>query len=284
VDEVKGLMEQLVKAILDAAYARDHKVYRLVIFIDDLDRCSPENMVRMFEWLKVHLLVRGCVYVLALDHTAAARAIVGRYKEYLGTEMDLAYGFRYLEKLVESEYELGVAPNAELMALRQVFGPSTPYRRMSEAARDLYGGDFPGFQGIDEVLSLRSLLIPRTMLKIAAKFRRAMDVLRSDSASQLQAELPASYPFWVLFLISMYYRLEPDHLDEFVRGRGIIYDLISHRSPVPSEKWGSWPLREFCQFADRFGASAGETMRPPKTEHLFKLVSVIRENSFTPTH
>jgi hypothetical protein len=72
-DEVKGQMQKLVNAILDAAYDRSDKQYRLVVFIDDLDRCSPENMVRMLEWLKVHLVVEGCTYVLALDHIAAAR-------------------------------------------------------------------------------------------------------------------------------------------------------------------------------------------------------------------
>jgi len=281
VDEVKGKMQKLVNAILDAAYKQDPtKEYRLVIFIDDLDRCSPENMVRMFEWLKVHLLVEGCIYVLALDHIAAARAIVGRYKEYLGEEKDLAYGFRYLEKLVESEYELGIAQNVELMALRQIFGANTPYRRLSEAARDLCGGDFPGIRSIDELLSLRSLLVPRTMLKITYKFKRVIEVLLGESATRLRNELPASYPFWILFLIAMYYRLDPEHLDEFVQGRGVIHNLMNNPGSVRSEEWGTGPLREFCQYAARFGASTGTSMQLPTTEHLFSLVSVIRENTF----
>ncbi len=281
VDEVKDKMQKLVNAILDAAYKQDaSKEYRLVIFIDDLDRCSPENMVRMFEWLKVHLLVEGCIYVLALDHIAAARAIVGRYKEYLGEERDLAYGFRYLEKLVESEYELGTASNVELMALRQVFGANTPYKRVSEIARNLRGGDFPGVRSIDELLELRSLLVPRTMLKIVYKFKRAMDVLLTESTTELRNQLPSSYPFWTLLLIAMYYRLDPNHLDEFVRGRGIIHNLMKNPGSVPSDKWGNGPLREFCQYADRFGASTGASMQLPQTEHLFRLTSVIRENSF----
>ncbi|MEM4204764.1 MAG: hypothetical protein QXS54_11900, partial [Candidatus Methanomethylicaceae archaeon] len=223
-------------------------------------------------------LVEGCIYVLALDNIAAARAIVGRYKEYLGEERDLAYGFRYLEKLVESEYELGIAPNVELMALRQVFGPSTTYKRVSEMARELCGGDFPGVRSIDELLELRSLLVPRTMLKIVYKFRRTMEVLQS--VDFLRNQLPSSYPFWTLLLIAMYYRLDPDHLDEFIRGRGIIHDLIKSPGSIPSDRWGSWPLREFCQYAGRFGASTGTSMQLPQTEHLFRLASVIRENSF----
>lgn len=281
IDEVKGKMTELVEAILDSAHAADptkQKQYRLVVFIDDLDRCSPENMVRMLEWLKVHLLVEGCTYVLALDHIAAARAIVGRYREYLGEDQDLAYGLRYLEKLIELDYELGIAHNVELMAIRQVHHPhKVPYQKVSEMAQHLRGGDFPGVQQIDQLLSLRSLLVPRTMLKIINRFKRIMEFLREHP---LTNQLPESYPFWVLFLIAMYYRLNPDHLDEFVRGRGVIYDLMKNPGSVQSDKWGTGPLREFCQYADRFGATAGAGLQTLREDHLRVLTSIVRESTF----
>ncbi|OAN46282.1 hypothetical protein A6A03_12955 [Chloroflexus islandicus] len=281
IDEVKGKMAELVEAILDSAHEADatkQKQYRLVIFIDDLDRCSPEQMVRMFEWLKVHMLVEGCTYVLALDHIAAARAIVGRYREYLGEDQDLAYGLRYLEKLIEVEYELGIARDVEQMAIRQVHYPhKVPYRRVSEMAQQLRGGDFPGVQHIDQLLSLRSLLVPRTMLKIVNRFKRVMEFLREHP---LANQLPESYPFWVLFLIAMYYRLNPDHLDDFVRGRGTIYELMKNPGSVQSGQWGNGPFREFCQYADRFGASAGSSLQILRVEHLLVLASIVRESTF----
>jgi hypothetical protein len=282
VDEIKQKMQELITAILDAAYTADpSKDYRLVVFIDDLDRCSPENMVRMFEWIKVHLLVGKCTYVMALDHVAAARAIVGAYKKYLGEEQDLAYGFRYLEKLVDNEYELGLASKVELMALRQVYR-DTSHQRLSDAARELCGGDFPGVRNMDEILMLRSLLNPRTMLKIVYRFKRTLKVILSEGATEFRNRLPSSYPFWVLFLIAMYYRLDPDCLDEFVRGRGNIYELMKNPGSVNSDKWGTGPMREFCKYADNFGASAGTTIQLPNSETLTALVSVIRENAFSP--
>lgn len=281
IDEVKDKMAKLVEAILDSAHEADptkQKQYRLVIFIDDLDRCSPEQMVRMFEWLKVHMLVEGCTYVLALDHIAAARAIVGRYREYLGADQDLAYGLRYLEKLIEVEYELGIARDVEQMAIRQVHYPhKVPYRRVSEMAQHLRGGDFPGVQQIDQLLSLRSLLVPRTMLKIVNRFKRVMEFLKEHP---LANQLPESYPFWVLFLIAMYYRLNPDHLDDFVRGRGVIYELMKNPGSVQSDKWGTGPFREFCQYADRFGASARSSLQILRIDHLLVLTSIVRESTF----
>lgn len=280
VDQIKDRMEALVNSILSQAEAGDPgKEFRLAIFIDDLDRCAPSNLVRLFEWLKVHLSVKGCVYVLALDHVAAARAIVGEYKNYLEGQRDLAYGFRYLEKLVDFEYELQLAPKAELMAIRQVFPDSRAYRHLSDAARSMCGGDFPGIDRMNELLELRSLLTPRTMLKIAYRFRRALDLILGDSAAQARSLLPSGYPFWILFLVAMHYRLDPDCVDEFIRGRGIIYQLMTKAGSDKPGPWGSDPLTEFCQFADRFGASSGRTVQIPSLEVLSWLGAVVRENA-----
>jgi hypothetical protein len=278
-DKIQIRIQELVNAILDSAYKVDGtKDYRLVVFIDDLDRCSPENMVRLLEWLKVHLSVEGCTYVIALDHIAAARAIVGQYKKYLASDVDLAYGLRYLEKLVETEYELGTANFAEKMALRQI-DRNSHFTKTSQMAVKLSGGDFPGVNSIDELMKLRSLLNPRTMLKIAYKFKRAMDVLDKPESVDLRTQLPSSYPFWVIILVAMYYSVDPSVLDDFVRGKGNIYQLIKNPGSISSEDWGTGPVREFCQFADRLSATSS-SLQLPTNEILFKLMSVIRENSY----
>ncbi len=45
---------------------------RLVVFLDDLDRCQGEYVVRMLEALKLTLLNPRCVYVLGADDTVVA--------------------------------------------------------------------------------------------------------------------------------------------------------------------------------------------------------------------
>jgi hypothetical protein len=138
--------------------------------------------------------------------------------------------------LVENEYELGVANFAENMAIRRI-DRSSVAERISQLAVKLSGGDFPGVNNIDELLRLRSLLNPRTMLKISFKFKKAMDVLLAPDAEEFRNQLPSSYPFWLILLTSMYYSVDPGILDEFVRGRGNIYQLIKNPGSISSDHW-----------------------------------------------
>ncbi|HKV85260.1 MAG TPA: P-loop NTPase fold protein [Ktedonobacterales bacterium] len=278
--QIRTRMQGLVDAILDAARAADDRLraWRLVIIIDDLDRCSPENMVQMFEWLKVHLLVDRCTYVLALDHIAAARAITGQYKKYLSDDEGLAYGFRYLEKLVEVEYELDLAPNVEAMAMRQVSGDHK-HRRLSEFARDVCGGDFYGIAFMNDLMNLRSLRVPRTALKMTYKFLSSLDIILREEGGRLRKQLPRSYPFWLLFLIAMYYRLDSDTLFDFVRGRGPVYHALRNPSLALDENGLKEPLREFCQFAQQVSTTAGTNMQIPSQQALRTLATIIRENT-----
>ena len=118
---------------------------------------------------------------------------------------------------------------------------------------------------MDRLLGLRSLRIPRTMLKIVSKYKRTLEILLGSEqpVTTFRNELGLSYPFWTLFLVAMYYRLDPDDMDDFVRGRGIIYELMNGHEGVPDDKWptdDTSPEYEFCFFAREFHRLAGTSM------------------------
>lgn len=92
--------------------------YRLVIFIDDLDRCLPEQAISVLEATKVFLGIRGCVFILGMDRAIIEHGIRVRYKEFaLHPTLpanNLPIGERdYLEKIVQIPFTLSpLAPRA----------------------------------------------------------------------------------------------------------------------------------------------------------------------------
>lgn len=281
IEKVQAEMRAVIEAIIAAARddAEDDREPMVVIAIDDLDRCSPENMVRMFEWLKVHLTVPGCVYLLALDHVAAARAIVGRYREYLGETHDLAYGFRYLEKLVDLEVELSYSPACQRMALAQVL-PDARGTLISGYVRAACDGDFPGLPMIDELFKMRTLGQPRTMLKVVSRLRMALDLINTPEGEPLRRRLPSSYPVWIALFAAMYFRLDPDEVTSFAYADGAIWRAMQGEGGAQgpaARQVGLDPYQEFKEFGGRWAERTGGTVARPRTEDMLDLLRLVRE-------
>jgi predicted KAP-like P-loop ATPase len=68
---------------------------RVVVFIDDLDRCSPKKTLEVFESVKVFLGIDGFVYVLGLSHETISKLITAEYKEG-GIK-----GEQYIKKIIQ---------------------------------------------------------------------------------------------------------------------------------------------------------------------------------------
>ncbi len=286
IDQVRSQMSKLVKQVIDSVdeEKEPNASYRLVIVIDDLDRCSPENMVRLFEWLKNHLSVGQCVFIMALDHEAAARAIVGRYKTYLGEEHDIAYGYRYLEKLIDLEWELELSPNVEAMALREIgytrSAKPNGAPSLAEYIEERLGQTYPGRDDIRQLMALRSFGTPRTMLKIVNKCYLAMDLLTTEAGQKALSKVKlgrSDYPFWLVLLTAMYYTLKPYELGEFSRQTGLLYRVFSGATGNITAERLQGPQLELCEYGIRFRQTS--TLAVPSYDQVRFLLAVIRENA-----
>ncbi|MBI1879927.1 MAG: hypothetical protein HYR94_17185, partial [Chloroflexi bacterium] len=90
------------------------KERRLVVFIDDLDRCLPEKAIQVLEALKLFLDVPGCLFFLAADREVIQRGIRVKYKDFLIDSDDPVAanrripitGDNYLEKIVQLPFHL----------------------------------------------------------------------------------------------------------------------------------------------------------------------------------
>ncbi|WP_135080002.1 P-loop NTPase fold protein [Terasakiella sp. SH-1] len=76
------------------------KQYRLVVFIDDLDRCLPDVALQVLEALKLYLNIPGLVFVLGLDESVVKQQIKKYYKDLGVGEEKSKY---YLAKMFQVE-------------------------------------------------------------------------------------------------------------------------------------------------------------------------------------
>jgi formylglycine-generating enzyme required for sulfatase activity len=74
---------------------------RLIVFIDDLDRCTPNKAPEVLEAIKLFTAVDGCAYVLGLDHEIMVQGLEKRYKYVTKTEST-----EYLEKIIQIPFHL----------------------------------------------------------------------------------------------------------------------------------------------------------------------------------
>ena len=85
---------------------------RLVVFVDDLDRCEPEAAYRLLEGLKVYLTLNNCVFVLGLNQKAVEGAIASRLAGGLTDENARrdaqVRAASYLEKICQNVWHLPI--------------------------------------------------------------------------------------------------------------------------------------------------------------------------------
>jgi len=78
---------------------------KLVIIIDDLDRCEPEVAFAIFEAMKLYLNFDNCIFLLGIDQKAIERIIELKYeKEH--NQNTKATSKLYLEKIVQDVFHI----------------------------------------------------------------------------------------------------------------------------------------------------------------------------------
>lgn len=74
---------------------------KIVVFIDDLDRCFPESALRLLENIKLVLAQKNFVFALAVDRRIIECFLAKRYKDQYGVKDYNTNGVRYLDKMVQ---------------------------------------------------------------------------------------------------------------------------------------------------------------------------------------
>lgn len=117
IDEVKNIFENetasranLAESFQNAINDYVKKEYkRVVVFIDDLDRCLPENAVEILEVIKLFLNAEHCIFIIGVDRGVIAESIRVRYKDFYLDSQEYEFpitGDNYLEKIFQLSFQL----------------------------------------------------------------------------------------------------------------------------------------------------------------------------------
>jgi formylglycine-generating enzyme required for sulfatase activity len=104
-------MEQFELSFQEAIEKILGKDGRLIVFVDDLDRCMPEKAIEILEAIKLFLHVPQTIFVLGMDREIVRRGVESHYGIYLRDEKEERAelpinGDVYLQKLIQLPFNL----------------------------------------------------------------------------------------------------------------------------------------------------------------------------------
>lgn len=194
----------LFAKVVEEALAGEVPGARLYVFLDDLDRCLPDSVIKLIEAVKLLLCglaepfadpaVEGSgpnvVFVFALDRTVVGEAIMTRYpksRRYTGEA--------YLEKIFELSLQVPDSASATSGSPRELLLDLVRTRGDAwEAARDAIdtklggkGNISGGLNVVADLLSEPAFANPRVMKRT---WNRLTLVLQSEAACAVVEQLP----------------------------------------------------------------------------------------------
>lgn len=98
-------------------------VERLVVFVDDLDRCSAEAITATLDAVRLVMDLEGVIVILALDERILLRAVAQKYQELTTAERSAdAIARDFLAKIVQLPVRLERAESLETFISEGLFG------------------------------------------------------------------------------------------------------------------------------------------------------------------
>jgi hypothetical protein len=218
-DDIQGAQdafEELIRLV-----RKENQERRIVFLVDNLDRCSPENVVRLLESIKNFLNAPSCTWVFAMDSGVIASYID---KKYENTKMD---GNSYLDKIIPEQYHIPPVTSSDMPKLQ---------RFLARALPENHNANLPEIN-LMKVPQLPEVLVPRRLLKTAHRFYRAYltpSNLGAPAEPDMIFALILLYNSWPAFY-ERFSSDQPEHV------RGILANFIQkeqnspHLIPLPQK-------------------------------------------------
>jgi hypothetical protein len=100
--ETESEMSKLRATLQQQADTIHDKGARLVFFIDDLDRCEPNEIIDLLESIKLFLDLRNVFIIIAIAKDVVDGGVAFKYRDFAFTkDKVLAVGDEYLDKMIQ---------------------------------------------------------------------------------------------------------------------------------------------------------------------------------------
>ncbi len=247
--------EREFERVLGMALEGDERRRRLIVFVDDLDRCLPEKAIQILEAIKLFLEVKGTVFVLGMDKDVIARGVEAHYgallrqsfasREQGGRETELPItGEAYLQRLVQIPFYLPPLVVEDLEGFIHQLDEKNDIDAVAKAV--LARGVFPNPRQVKRVLNIFRLL--RSIAR--AEGLPIQEPLLMKTVL-IQAQWPELYRQWrqrptLVQSLEQEYRKRPTVEEEIVRG-----PRKEGRPPEPEEEVGGL-LAPYLQQRQRY--------------------------------
>ena len=175
-----------------ADLTRDNSV-RFLFLIDDLDRCLPENSVKMLESIKLFLDIPNCAFVMAIDKEVVEVGVEYHYKSYRDLDIQLPItGNEYLEKVITLPFML---PSIQKERIKEFIESQEKYKNLfrddTEGLLELFYNTVPAIPR----KFIRTLDLYSFKLKLNESLNRKMDNRIILIASLIELFIPKLYRY-----------------------------------------------------------------------------------------
>lgn len=129
--EMRNLHKTL-QGLLEEIHNQEGKP-RLVLLIDDLDRCEPDQIISLLDSVKLFLDLQHVFVILAVDREVVHRGIQVRYSKFsFAAGREETVGYEYLEKMVQLPIELFPLSPIQVNALAESVFPDAEHAATRE--------------------------------------------------------------------------------------------------------------------------------------------------------
>ncbi|HNZ02356.1 MAG TPA: SUMF1/EgtB/PvdO family nonheme iron enzyme [Anaerolineaceae bacterium] len=204
---------------------------RLIVFVDDLDRCLPEKAVQILEAIKLFMDVPGVVFVLGMDRLIVRRGIETYYGAMLAKQdrMDVIPidGDSYLQKMIQIPFYLPpLSTDGRLKYINSLLEKDDSLDDLTRQVISI--GVFPTPRQIKRVLNIFFLLRQIADAQQKRNLISAGDVSNPllAKAVLIQSQWPELYQVWrqhpgLIQALEDHYLQNPLSEEEHLYGRDV---------------------------------------------------------------